>query len=244
MPASQTIAPLVRKMARRDALSAVEQEVLSRLLGPERAVKAGAVLIAPGDRPSYSTFVVSGFCARFNVTAAGGRQLTEVNVAGDFVDLHSLLMRQMDHGVVALADCVVAYAQHADLRRLTEQHPHLGRLMWLETVIDGAIHRQWLVTMGQQDAASRLAHLVCELYRRLEAAGLASDGRLRIPMTQTDLGDVLGLTPIHVNRVLMELRREGLLEWKGAEVAIPDWDRLAAFALFDPTYLRLQPDTV
>ncbi|ADG11716.1 Crp/Fnr family transcriptional regulator [Caulobacter segnis] len=244
MPSLQKIAPLVRKMARRDTLSALEREVLSGLLGPERAVAAGTVLIAPGDRPSFSTFLVSGFCARFSVTAAGGRQLTEINVAGDFIDLHSLLMRQMDHGVVALADCVVAFAPHADLRRLTEQHPHLGRLLWLETVIDGAIHRQWLVTMGQQSAASRLAHLVCELYRRLEAAGLASDGQLKIPMTQTDLGDVLGLTPIHVNRVLMELRREGLIEWKGTQVTIPDWDRLATFAEFDPNYLRLQSDAV
>lgn len=244
MSSSQNIALLATKLARRDALSPVERDVLSGLLGPERAIKAGGVLIAPGDRPSYSTFVVSGFCARFNLTAAGGRQLTEINVAGDFVDLHSMLMRQMDHGVVALADCVVAYAQHADLRRLTEQHPHLGRLLWLETVIDGAIHRQWLVTMGRQDAVSRLAHLVCELYRRLEAAGLASDGQVKIPMTQTDLGDVLGLTPIHVNRVLMELRREGLIEWKGVQVTIPEWDRLADFALFDPTYLRLQSDAV
>lgn len=244
MPSPRNITTLVNKLSRRDALSAVEREVLSGLLGPERAIKAGAVLVAPGDRPSYSTFLVSGFCARFNLTAAGGRQLTEINVGGDFVDLHSLLMRQMDHGVVALADCVIAPAAHADLRRLTEQHPHLGRLLWLETVIDGAIHRQWLVTMGQQGAASRLAHLVCELYRRLEASGLASDGQMKIPMTQTDLGDVLGLTPIHVNRVLMELRREGLIEWKGAQVTIPDWDRLAALALFDPTYLRLRSDTV
>ena len=152
MSSPQNITPLVTKLARRDALSVVEREALGGLLGPERAVKAGGVLIAPGDRPSYSTFLVSGFCARFNLTTAGGRQLTEINVAGDFVDLHSMLMRQMDHGVVALDDCVVAYAQHADLRRLTEQHPHLGRLLWLETVIDGAIHRQWLVTMGQQDA--------------------------------------------------------------------------------------------
>ena len=244
MSSSQNIALLATKLARRDALSPVERDVLSGLLGPERAIKAGGVLIAPGDRPSYSTFVVSGFCARFNLTAAGGRQLTEINVAGDFVDLHSMLMRQMDHGVVALADCVVAYAQHAARRRLTEQHPHLGRLLWLETVIDGAIHRQWLVTMGRQDAVSRLAHLVCELYRRLEAAGLASDGQVKIPMTQTDLGDVLGLTTIHVNRVLMELRREGLIEWKGVQVTIPEWDRLADFALFDPTYLRLQSDAV
>jgi len=244
MASSTNITPLVRKLERRDVLSSVEREALASLLGPERAVPAGGLLIAPGDRPHFSTLLVSGFCARCSLTAAGGRQLTEINVPGDFVDLHSMLMRQMDHGVVALGDCVVATAAHADLRRLTEQHAHLTRLLWLETVVDGAIHRQWLVTMGQQDAASRLAHLVCELYRRLEAAGIASGFQFRIPMTQTDLGDVLGLTPVHVNRVLMELRREGLVEWKAGLVRIPDWDRLAAFALFDPAYLRLQSDAV
>ena len=244
MPSSPSITPLIRKLSRRDTLSAAEREALSTLMGPERAVPAGAALIEPGDRPHFSTLLVSGFCARFNLTVLGGRQLTEINVAGDFVDLHSLLMRQMDHGVMALGDCVIAPVAHADLRRLSEQHPHLTRMLWLETVVDGAIHRQWLVTMGQQDAASRLAHLVCELYRRLEAAGLASDGRFKLPMTQENLGEVLGLTPIHVNRVLMELRRQGLVEWKANQVSIPDWDRLATFARFDPTYLRLQSDAV
>ena len=244
MPEKPNITPLINKLSRRDTLSGQEREALSSVLGPERAVASGGLLIEPGDRPHFSTLLVSGFCARFTLTAAGGRQLTEINVPGDFIDLHSLLMRQMDHGVVALGDCVVAPAPHDKLRRLTEQHPHLTRLLWLETVVDGAIHRQWLVTMGQQDAASRLAHLICELYSRLQVAGVASGLQFRLSMTQVDLGDVLGLTPVHVNRVLMELRRQGLIEWKGAQVTIPDWDRLAAFALFDPAYLRLQSDAV
>lgn len=244
MSLSTAIAPLIEKMNRRDVITPVEREALSRVLGPARAVPAGRPLIEPGDRPHFSTFLVSGFCARFSLTPSGGRQLTEINVAGDFVDLHSLLMRQMDHGVLALADCVIAPAAHDDLRRLTEEHPHLTRLLWLETVVDGAIHRQWLVTMGQQNAASRLAHLVCELYVRLEAAGLASDLKFTLPMTQVDLGDVLGLTQVHVNRVLMELRRQGLVEWKGGQVAINDWSALAQLGQFDPGYLRLQRDPV
>lgn len=244
MSAPPLIAPLIEKMSRRDVITPTERSVLSKLLGPIRTIPAGKPLIEPGDRPHFSTFLVSGFCARFSLTPSGGRQLTEINVAGDFIDLHSLLMRQMDHGVLALADCVVAPAAHDDLRRLSEDHPHLTRLLWLETVVDGAIHRQWLVTMGQQDAASRLAHLVCELYRRTEAAGQAGDFRFTLPMTQTDLGDVLGLTQVHVNRVLMELRRQGLLEWKAGQVTINDWDALARLGQFDPTYLRLQRDAV
>lgn len=244
MSPSPTITPLIHKLARRDTLSTDERDVLATLLGPARRVPAGGLLVEPGDRPSFSTLLLSGFCARYSLTLDGGRQFTEINVPGDFVDLHSLLMRQMDHGVVALGDCVIAPALHTDLRRLTESHPHLARLLWLETVVDGAIHRQWLVTMGRQNAASRLAHLVCELYRRLEGAGLARDHRFNIPMTQVDLGDVLGLTPVHVNRVLMDLRQQGLLEWKAGVVTISDWDGLVDLGQFDPTYLRLQSDAV
>lgn len=244
MSVSAAIAPLIEKMARRDLITASEREALSALLGPTRTIPAGKPLVEPGDRPTFSTFLVSGFCARFSLTPDGGRQLTEINLAGDFVDLHSLLMRQMDHGVIALADCVIAPAAHDDLRRLSEDHPHLTRLLWLETVVDGAIHRQWLVTMGQQDAASRLAHLMCELYRRSEAAGLARDLKFALPMTQADLGDVLGLTQVHVNRVLMELRRQGLVTWRGGQVSIGDWDALARFGHFDPAYLRLRSDPV
>lgn len=238
------ITSLVRKLARRDILSAAERAVLATLLGPSRSVPAGGLLVRPGDRPDHSTLLISGLCARYSLTADGRRQLTEINLAGDFVDLHSLLMRQMDHGVVALTECVVAPAAHSDLRRLTVEQPHLTRLLWLETVVDGAIHRQWLVTMGQQNAVSRLAHLVCELYTRLEAAGLASDGKCAIPLTQADLGDVLGLTQVHVNRVLMELRHQGLLEWKSGQVTLRDWEGLVRLGQFDPAYLRLQSDAV
>lgn len=238
------IGALVQKLARRDDLSTAEREALDALLGPERRVSAGDLIIKPGDRPGHSTFLVSGLCARYSLTVGGDRQLTEINIPGDFVDLHSLLMKQMDHGIVALSDCVIAPAQHGDLRRLTEQYPHLTRLLWLETVIDGAIHRQWLVAMGRQNATSRLAHLICELYLRLEAAGRATDHHFAVPLTQVDLGDILGLTPVHVNRVMMELRHQGLIEWKGAQVTILDWDQLAAFAEFDPIYLRLRRDPV
>ena len=238
------IGALVQKLLRRDDLARDEREALSVLLGPDRRVAAGSLIIKPGDRPTHSTFLVSGFCARYSLTVNGDRRLTEINVPGDFIDLHNLLMKQMDHGIVALSDRLVAPAQHDDLRRLTERHPHLTRLLWLETVIDGAIHRQWLVTMGRQNAASRLAHLICELYMRLEAAGLAQDRRFAVPLTQVDLGDILGLTPVHVNRVMMELRHQGLIEWKGPQVVILDWAQLASFAEFDETYLRLRRDPV
>ncbi|HWW27568.1 MAG TPA: Crp/Fnr family transcriptional regulator [Caulobacter sp.] len=238
------IGALVLKMSRRDDVSAEERRALEDLLEPERHVAAGASIIKPGDRPTSSTLLLSGYAARYSFLEDGGRQLTELNLAGDFIDLHSFLMKQMDHGVLALSDCVIAGAPHVALRRITEEHPHLTRLLWLETVIDAAIHRQWLVAMGRQNAISRLAHLICEIYLRLEAAGLAEAHEFSIPLTQTDLSDMLGVTAVHVNRVLKDLRGLSLIEWKGARVEILDWGRLCHLAQFDGAYLRLQREPV
>ncbi|HYE46311.1 MAG TPA: Crp/Fnr family transcriptional regulator [Caulobacter sp.] len=235
---------LVTKMRRRDAVSAEEAAVLHGIRGTHRRHAAGADLILAGDRPNESTLLLSGFCGRLGLLRDGGRQFTEINVPGDFVDLHSLLLKTMDHGVVALTDCEVVAVPHADLRRLTEAHPHLARLLWLETVIDGAIHRQWLVMMGRQDALGRMAHLVCEMAVRLEAAGVADRLAFELPLTQAVLADVLGLSPVHVNRTLMALRSMGILEWKSGQVTILDWDGLADVAEFDPAYLRLRRDPV
>ena len=169
----------------------------------------------------------------------GPRSFTQLNIAGDFVDLHSLLMEQMDHGVVAITDCVVATAPHQKIVETVAAHPHLGRLLWLDTVIDGAIHRQWLHRMGRQAALGRLAHLICEMEARCAVVGLAGEDGFDLPLSQVELGDCLGLSSVHVNRTLMELRRLEVVEWRGARIRILDRDRLEDIAEFDPAYLRL-----
>ena len=153
-------------------------------------------------------------------------------------------MKQMDHGVVALTDCVIAQAPHAALRRLTEEHPHLTRLLWLDTVIDAAIHRQWIACMGRRTALAHLAHLVCELYKRLEVVRLAADCTFELPLSQAVLADVLGLSTVHVNRLIAELRSGGVLTWAQGRVEILDWDKLAELAEFDPAFLRLRSEPV
>lgn len=237
---AMTAEALIRKLSRRDHLSRSEKLILEKLPGPTKFVKAGAVIVAPHDRPTSSTLLISGMCARYTILARGARTLTELTIAGDFVDLHSLLMKQMDHGIVALADCAIARVPHERLCKITEQHPHLTRLLWLETVIDAAIQRQWLVTLGRQKALNRMAHFICELYARSEAAGVARDDTFEARLTQSDLADLLGLTPVHVNRTLKELRRRNLVEWRGAKAVIYDWQGLAELGEFDPVYLRLQ----
>lgn len=236
--------PLVEKLARRDMLSDAEKHALAQVLSPPRHVAIGTDLIKEGERPEHSTLLVEGLCARYSNLSDGGRQITELCVAGDFMDLHSFVMKQMDHGVVALTDCRIATAPHAALRDLTRTQPHLTRLLWLDTVIDGAIHRQWLVAMGRRSGLSQLAHLLCELYLRLEVVGEAEAHHFALPLTQIQLADVLGLSAVHVNRLIAELRDKGLVFWRSQTVTLADWNGLVALAEFDPTYLRLHSDPV
>jgi CRP-like cAMP-binding protein len=235
---------LVTKMRRRDVVTDEEAATLAGLVQERRSYAAGSLLIDAGDRVPYSSLLVSGFCGRQGILRDGGRQFTEIHVPGDFVDLHSLLLKTMDHAVVALSDCEVLLAPHAELRRITEQYPHLARMLWLETVVDGAIHRRWLVMLGRQDALGRVSHLACEIATRMKAAGLCDGLSFDLPLTQTMLADFLGLSHIHVNRTLTALRDMSLLKWRRGRVTILDWDRLAELAEFDDGYLRLTRDPV
>jgi CRP-like cAMP-binding protein len=162
-----------------------------------------------------------------------------MHVPGDFVDLHSLLLKRLDHDVVALTKIRVALVPHVVLRRLTETEPHLARMLWLLTVIDAAIHREWIGRLGHS-AAVRIAHLLCELQARFGVVGLATPEGFPIDLTQSDLGDMTGLTPVHVNRTLRKLREAGLAVVRDGYASIPDLPRLRDFAGFDPTYLYLE----
>jgi len=235
---------LIEKLTRRDIVSATEIAALAEVLEPPRKVDAGVDIVLEHAFTDHSILLLSGFTARYSTLADGRRQITEINVAGDFVDLHSLLMKQMDHGVVTLCPCIIAHAPHSRLRKLTEEHGHLTRLLWLDTIIDAAIHRQWLVAMGRRSGLGHLAHLVCELFTRLSAVGLNDGQTFHMPLTQTVLSDALGLSTVHVNRLIAELRREGLVRWTNPQIEILDWPRLAQIAEFDPTYLRLHSQPV
>ena len=244
LQATPKITTLVDKLSLRDRISPEEIEALQKALERPKTVAAGSDIVREHTRPLHSTLLISGFSARYSTLADGARQITEINVPGDFIDLHSLLMKQMDHGVVALTECVVAEAPHSGLIDITERHPHLGRLLWLDTIIDAAIHRQWLVAMGRRSGLGHLAHLVCELYLRLQAVGQTGHLTFDLPLTQAVLGDALGLSTVHVSRLISELRGEGVINWSNGQIDILDWRRLAEIAEFDPTYLRLQSDPV
>ena len=230
---------LYLQLGNHDDVSESERALLASTISGEKNFAKGLDLVKMGDRPTYSTLLVEGLAARYKVMENGGRQFTALQVAGDFVDLHAFLLKKMDHGIVALSPCRVALSDHTALKSITETAPHLTRLLWLDTLVDGAIHREWIVAMGRRSRASHLAHLICELFIRLQVVKRTDGMSFLLPLSQSEMADVLGLSVVHMNRVLQALRKSGVVSWTNHTVTILDWDRLAGVAEFDPTYLSL-----
>jgi CRP-like cAMP-binding protein len=231
--------PLVLKLERRDRLSAEERSVLEGVATTIKELPANQDLVREGETLRVSTILLDGWAGRIKTLADGQRSITALHIGGDFIDLHSLLLKPMDHTISALTTCRMAVVPHDHLREITQRHPHLTRMLWLDTLIDAAIHREWLAVLGRLPALGQMAHLLCELYLRLAAVGGAQDGRFVLPLTQSVLADVLGLSPVHVNRTIQDLRRDELVHWAGNVVQIKDWDRLVQIAEFDADYLNL-----
>jgi CRP-like cAMP-binding protein len=227
---------LVRALERRDTVSERERDALAAAVGEIRIHPAGNTLIRAHRPAEASTLLIEGMLAREFSSAMGKRQIVALHVAGDFVDLHSLLLKKLDHDVTALTDVKVALFPHVGLRRITETEPHLARMLWLLTVIDAAVHREWIARTGHS-AAVKIAHLLCEMQMRLAIVDLATDQGFVFNLTQGDLADMAGLTGVHVNRTLRKLREAGLAVVRDGLVTIPDLQKLRDFAGFDPTYL-------
>ena len=230
---------LIRALERRDTLSDGERDALAQSIAEVRIYAPGDTLVRAGVSAEYSTLLLDGLLSRVFYMSEGKRQIVALHLPGDFADLHSLLLKRLDHDVVALSEVRVALVPHVILRRLTESEPHLARMLWLLTVIDAAIHREWIGRLGHS-AAVRIAHLLCELHARFEVVGLATHEGFAIDLTQADLGDMTGLTPVHINRTLRKLREANLAVVRDGYAAIPDLRHLQEFAGFDPTYLYLE----
>jgi CRP-like cAMP-binding protein len=230
---------LLLKLRARDDVSEREEQVLRAAVSGTEEYQAGRTMVRAGAPLSHSMLVVEGLVARFKDLSDGQRQIQEIHVAGDFTDLHGFLLKRLEHNVGALTRVRVALAPHDAIKRITEEEPHLTRLLWFSTLIDSAIQREKILSVGRRPALARLAHLLCELRVRLELVGLAEDGDFALPITQLDLGDATGLTSVHVNRTLKRLRDDRLVTFRGGQVTIHDWPRLQKVAEFDTGFLYL-----
>ena len=236
---SSVLDSMVRKFQTRAHLNDGNVQALLDLPYQTRWVEIGRYIAREGDRPPGATLILSGLAIRHKVTVDGARQILSVHIAGDFVDLEGTLLEVADHNIQALTRCEVAVVPREALIKLIDEHPRVARAIWVDTLIDGSIFREWIVNVGRRDARTAMCHLLCEFARRLEGAGLADELAYELPMSQEQLADALGITPVHVNRVLRDLDRDGLVNRNKRHIHIPDWEQLRRIGGFNETYLHL-----
>src|SRR5579864_5801909 len=229
----------LKKLRRRIEISSEEERAIRESVAEIRRIPADQLVIRAGDELNSSLMLLDGWMARSKDLAEGERQVTQLHVAGDFADLHGFTLKRLDDDVATLSDCRVAVVPHENIRDMTERYPRLARVLWLSTNIDAAIQRELALSLGQRSAISRMAHLFCELFVRLNVVGCAGHDSYEFPLTQRELSECLGLTVVHANRTLQELRRRGLVELENRHLTIRNRQGLEGVAEFDPNYLYL-----
>lgn len=238
-----TLTPLSDKLSFRATLEADDRAALLALPFTERAMERGQFIVREREQATHSCVMLSGFAVRNKLVATGDRQIVSIHMRGEFVDLQNSLLQIADHSVQMLTPGVVAMVPREAVVRLAEQRPRVALALWIDTLVDGAIFREWLANIGRRDARTRVAHLLCEFFVRLRLAGLGEETHYELPMTQEQLADATGLTSVHINRTLRTLETEGLIERPNPRaIRIGDWEKLAAAGDFDATYLHLPKD--
>jgi CRP-like cAMP-binding protein len=227
------------KFARRTRLDESDRAAFFALPFELRHYEQHRYISREGDRGPGATLIVAGLAYRHKITVEGGRQILSLHIPGDFVDLEGALLSVSDHNVQALTACEVAVIPRDAIIALVDEHARLAHAMWVDTLVDASIYREWIVNVGRRDSYSAMCHLLCEFTRRLEVAGLAKREGYDLPMNQEQLADAIGVTPVHVNRVLRELDRNGLIIRDKRFIRVPNWEALRKAAGFNELYLHL-----
>ena len=221
---------------RRHAMSESEKERVEALVDEVLDLPDASIVVERGQLVEHSTMLIEGFMLRV-VRQDGKRYIVGLQVPGDFVDLHAFALRRLDHDIMTLGSARVGLVGHDKLMKIMEEDAHLARLLWFSTLLDAAIHREWIVTMERLAAANRAAHVFCELWQRLDFVGLGRAGGVDTPLIQADLADMCGTTAIHMNRALSQMRKEGLADFRRGVLRVPNRMQLEQFAHFDRSYL-------
>lgn len=233
-------APLIAKLATVADLRETDVEKLVALCDDERTVPAKQDILSEGERPDHVHVIIEGWAARYKALRDGSRQIVAFLIPGDFCDLHVAILGHMDHGIVALTRCRVAYIPSVELDALISEHNGLSKALWWATLVDEGVLREWVLNVGRRDAFERIAHLLCEIHARMRMVGLVEDDRLALPLTQEQLADATGLTAVHVNRTLQRLRKENLIEVGSGMLTVLDVGALREAAGFSGNYLHIK----
>ena len=220
-------------------LSQDDKAAITRMSKISRVIAARRDLIREGERPKYVHLMVEGWACRYKALPDGRRQIVSFFVPGDFCVLNVHVLKEMDHSIGAITRLSVADISREDMDGLTSQFPRVTQALWWESLVNAAIQREWTLNIGQRTAYERIGHLLVELFLRLRCVGLTNGISCDFPLTQTDIADATGLTPVHVNRTLQELRRDGLIILERKRLTIPDLQKLKDAAMFNANYLHL-----
>jgi CRP-like cAMP-binding protein len=232
---------LVRNLELRAPLPAEDRQAVLNLPFTLRTLEAGTYTIREADPPTACAVLLSGFAYRQKLTGDGSRQIVALHIPGDALDFQQLFLDIADHNVQMLTRGEVAFIPRAEVQALARSRAAVGHAILVKILVEASIFREWVLNVGRRDARTRVAHLFCELAVRLESDGLIDQYGYELPMTQEQLADAVGLTPIHVNRTLKALDAEGLITRTKRNVAFPDWERMRQVGDFNQRYLHLEP---
>lgn len=219
-------------------LSSDDRAAIQKVSRVSRVVPARRDVIREGEKPKNILLMVDGWACRYKSLPDGRRQIIAFFVPGDLCDLNIHVLNEMDHSLGAITRLSVADISPDDMDALTASCPRITQALWWESLVQQSIQREWTLNIGQRTAYERIAHLLVELFLRLRSVKLTQGDSCDFPLTQTDIADATGLTAVHVNRTLQELRREGLIELEKRRLRIPRLDRLMDAAMFNPNYLH------
>lgn len=232
------LTPLLHRWGRAVQLTKEDKQALLSLPSTRRTFERDAHIVREGELPSSCSLILRGYAFRQKLVSNGARQIISFHIPGEFVDLQNLLFDVADDNVQSLGRSEVAVLPKDAMTELFAAHPNLRRAAWLDTLIDASIFREWVVNLGRRDARGRIAHLLCELMARLRASGLMDRQVCDFPLTQEQIADATGLTPVHTNRTLQTLRRDGLISLSSNKLTILDWNKLADAGDFNDRYLH------
>jgi CRP-like cAMP-binding protein len=232
---------LIRRLRASTALDDADAQAIGSLPVMVKQYRANQAIVREGERPSACCLLVEGFCVRAKTTSDGRRQILSIHIAGEIPDLQSLHLHVMDHDLVALTECTLGFINHVALRDLTRRRPSVTEALWRDTLVDAAIFREWIVNVGQRSGLNRLAHVVMELRERLRVIDRVSGPEFDLPLTQEQLGEAMGITSIHVNRILKQLQHLGVMKFQRGRITILDEAKFNDAADFDRLYLHLEP---
>jgi CRP-like cAMP-binding protein len=230
---------LLRKLESVTQLSAEEKQAIMGLPFIAREFRADKDIVSIGDKPAECCVLIDGWACRYKVTRSGARQIMSFHIAGDMPDLQSLFLKTMDHSVGTITPVTVAFIQHRDMSELLQRYEGIARALWRDSLVEAAIFREWMVGIGRRSAHQRIAHLLCEMAAKLRSVELNEGHTYPWPVTQQEVSDALGLSDVHVNRVIRDLRRDGLVVVRRGSFIVKDWDGLEKLGEFDPLYLHI-----